>query len=145
MRGARGWVRWCWALAALASLGLWLASGWWTAVYTSASKRWAIGMGEGLVVIARLDQPEKSRSTPGSWRLERWPPRWWWRPTPSWRTPSGISAGLPLWPLPALSLACALWLWLPRRRRVGLCLSCGYDLARAAGPRCPECGSAVSL
>ncbi len=51
---------------------------------------------------------------------------------------------IPLW-IPALAFASMLMLcYLPQRRRrkrkkLGLCVKCGYDL-RASKERCPECG-----
>lgn len=32
-----------------------------------------------------------------------------------------------------------------RRRRLGLCEACGYDIRHAPAPVCPECGSATNL
>ena len=57
-------------------------------------------------------------------------------------------AELPLWTLmlvfaalPAVRFKHAIQLC--RRRRLGLCLTCGYDL-RASKDRCPECGTAIT-
>jgi hypothetical protein len=53
---------------------------------------------------------------------------------------------LPYW-LPCLitAIAPAIWLWArlarSRRRRRGLCLSCGYDLTGNESGTCPECGA----
>ena len=67
-------------------------------------------------------------------------------PTTSYGT--GWAVAAPMWslllvlaPWPALHLRSA-WRDEPkRRRRLGLCVRCGYDL-RASADRCPECGEA---
>ena len=55
--------------------------------------------------------------------------------------------GVPFWPLILVlgSTLCISWIRLRRRRKrkqLGLCLECGYDL-RGSGERCPECGTLV--
>ena len=53
------------------------------------------------------------------------------------------------WPVIAFGLPPIAWLFTlrplltrRRRRRLGLCVVCGYDLKASAG-RCPECGAAI--
>ena len=56
---------------------------------------------------------------------------------------------VPLW-IPTLGFVTALWFSSPlshdgrhrKRKKLGLCLKCGYDL-RASKDRCPECGEGV--
>ena len=61
----------------------------------------------------------------------------------------GVNLTFPHW-LPTLlfALAPAWWVLGPwrrqsKRRKLGLCLNCGYDL-RATPARCPECGCAAA-
>ncbi len=59
-----------------------------------------------------------------------------------------FSLNIPLW-LPILGLGpIVTWNWLlvhrgRKRKKLGLCLKCGYDL-RASKDRCPECGAGFS-
>ena len=59
--------------------------------------------------------------------------------------PPAWAIQIPLW-LPSLLFGLLLWLsYIPRRRKrkkLGLCIKCGYDL-RASKERCPECGSTI--
>lgn len=72
-----------------------------------------------------------------------------WTPSYSKATyPGSWSVFIPLW-MPTVFFALILGLFfLPfrkrrERRRLGLCLNCGYDL-RGTWGRCPECGTAVA-
>ena len=71
----------------------------------------------------------------------RWTPEWW-------RSPRRLQIFLPLW-IPAILFALVLYLTRPiyhhrrrKRKKLGLCLKCGYDL-RASKDRCPECGATI--
>ena len=59
-----------------------------------------------------------------------------------------VDVDIPHWFLFGVSAVSPVWWCLRRRRnrlkeRMGLCLTCGYDL-RASKERCPECGTAIA-
>jgi hypothetical protein len=96
------------------------------------------------------------RHRPSAYSVHRW---WWEFHTLSFQNASvdfgdqvmdignGEMIGVPLWALVSVVLLPAALLWgadvrLARRRRGGLCLSCGYDRrGLAADAKCPECGT----
>jgi hypothetical protein len=51
---------------------------------------------------------------------------------------------LSLWPIVAGLLFLRRHRRLNHRRKLGLCLDCGYDLRGLESPRCPECGATFS-
>ncbi len=71
----------------------------------------------------------------------------WILPYVPWRDEDSFTLFFPLW-IPLLGFGVLLVLSaVPlhsrhRRRKLGLCVNCGYDL-RAARGRCPECGTAL--
>jgi hypothetical protein len=83
--------------------------------------------------------------------IGRMPARWsalgfMYVPLPAMPDGSGRAVAAPLWSLlllfaawPAWHLRTVLHNNPERRRRLGLCVRCGYDL-RASAERCPECG-----
>ncbi len=87
----------------------------------------------------------------GEKNLETQPPRWISRGPTGMRTHwrffymSGRALILPLW-IPTVlfgiwpTIALVRLRHRRRRRKLGLCLKCGYDL-RASKDRCPECGT----
>jgi hypothetical protein len=136
-------------------LSLWIRSYWW---YDTVA--WLGGDGRTRHVVrselGRLYHIDCSPRTPVGLGFTTIPAR---RTRPLLPEPSPADRrwlSSHVWPLPSFSWVIGVPYWLPmlvsaipaygftrhyrRRRRPGLCPSCGYDL-RATPGRCPECGT----
>lgn len=95
-------------------------------------------------------------SNPLSWSENSWPFVWVFggfgfinSPVPFSGYIQATVLLLPVWLLSALSLfyPSRLFIWLPlrrrRRRRLGLCEACRYDLRDNSSGVCPECGTKI--
>ena len=49
------------------------------------------------------------------------------------------------WPILSLALLLRRRWRTHRRRKLGLCVKCGYNLTGLTSPRCPECGTGFDL
>jgi hypothetical protein len=130
-------------------------------------KGWAVGAmhgrgGAGVALVTGID----SNSGVHGFFHDRQPPRYsgeldstpavfqalgfsWISIAPPSVPVRGWAVAVPLWFLLLLLMAWPAWHFRTvrragpeRRRRLGLCVRCGYDL-RASAERCPECGQEI--
>jgi hypothetical protein len=107
----------------------------------SASRPWAVGLSQGRVGAGfRGLTPQTPRSPRHGLRVQEFPPLVRWRFDWSYR-PGSLLVVAPVWPallaLGGLSFAA----FRARADPPTACPRCGYELAMASGPRCPECGA----
>ncbi len=130
----------------LLSVGLWGAS-YFPVGYVSKRQQFpAFGVVNGLLTIS--EAPMLWQSTGLHYGNKQVSGTFWWPPQSYslWSSgPLGWSILLPLW-MPTMlfasvTVSCSLGGHHRRRKRkkLGLCVKCGYDL-RASKDRCPECG-----
>ena len=130
----------------LLSLGLWGVSYWGLRFGTWTPRVEILGGGIhwiGIDLSIHLTQKPRQPYWGGT-RFRgfetRWLPHWFLLRTP--RVKKWGHVYVPLW-IPSIAFGSLLYLPIHRRRkrkRLGLCLTCGYDL-RASKDRCPECGN----
>jgi hypothetical protein len=160
----RKWAKWMCTLAAGAIVTLAVFSRFYAWRYSTTGNpvdtRWTLAVFSGQAWLARVDRaPVDDAQTELGWSVWRYDD-WCWgyagEDNPYTRTGTwhagvlytaiarGFLAGASvLYPV-ALTLIPAAILWYAdhRRRRPGLCGSCGYDRAGlAADAKCPECGT----
>ncbi len=149
-------------LTILSFIGLVLSVGLWGVSYVGVTAYrtelpWQLGVvalrGELSIINIKLSQDAISRmgiSDGFGWEygapVRATPSEWNWWPRFASNNPSFSYMSIPLY-LPVLLFGVwPLWLLLPfrrrrKRRKLGLCMRCGYDLRGLTELRCPECNT----
>ena len=136
-------AKWACVSATVVLLLFWVTSGWYGLSWINGSGSTDVAVICGKLVVHRWT-PHTPKETWHIWNISQTghAPQWQW-----WFSANTESVGLPLW-LPLLMTGIGgglLWkseLRSERKRRAGLCPSCGYDRrGLAADAKCPECGT----
>ena len=127
-------------LGLLLSVGAWVVA--WRTYATYLASCVEFGIGNGCVLFGWYGE---CMDGPLGWNIGEDHTRYWWIQKTHFGG-GGPFFWLPLW-IPALLFASTLSIsyCVPfhrrrKRRKLGLCVACGYDL-RGSVERCPECGT----
>ncbi len=143
----RGACKWSGVTLCVLLFALWLVSGWYS---VNASLFGTSGRSSSFCGSCVIGTSENTRATENRFSLIA--SQGQFGPAPTWRWWDwGIRRGtsyfyllFPLW-LPFLLIALPTgWLFWSdhrRRKRVGCCEKCGYDLKGNTSGKCPECGA----
>ena len=145
------WGKWGGAMLTVLIAGVWVFSAFrgvvWKRIYSDFSATWAMigrgAVGYERVTLAAIEVAPSSSVTLTSSTWEVWPispPQW-----SAYMLPRIGQWGFvcPLW-LPFLLIALPTgWLFWSdhKRKKPGLCPSCGYSLTGNTSGACPECGA----
>lgn len=152
MRGRKFLSRFLLAMSVL-SVAMWAAS---YARFFYRAPNSLFGFQTGTVQVQFKSTPWKQRPSPWpdsvayrlGWHYMGYrglATRWWPAGT---RRANFWAVHIPLWMPAVLFGASFRYVYPPyrrykRRKRLGLCLTCGYDLTGNESGKCPECGTAV--